>query len=218
MIFHELTIENVGPYADPQTLAFAHDERRPVTLLGGVNGAGKTTLMRALFHVLYGARSHAQVGQRGVPYKTYLAESIHHGRKRASIELTLTIPGLRDGERLRVRRQWRRSGRGVSEDLDVFVGAGDGSYDEALSESWDETIEQIAPLGVARLFFFDGEKIEALADLKEASESLRTAIGSLLGLDLVDQLRTDLVAVQRRANDGRVDIAGVGIGSSGGVA
>ena len=98
---------------------------------------------------------------------------------------------------LTVRRQWRRTGRSGSDDLDVFVGPGP-SYDEELSESWDETIEQIAPLGIARLFFFDGEKIESLADLESAASSLRTAVGSLLGLDLVDQLRTDLVAVQRR--------------------
>lgn len=198
MIFHDLTLEGVGPYANRQTLSFGYDERKPVTLVGGVNGAGKTTLIRSLFHVLYGARSLAELGQRAsTSYKTFLAESIHHGCKRASLELTLTVPGLRDGARLMVRRQWRRTGRGISEDLDIFV---DDTYDEELSESWDETIEQIAPLGVARLFFFDGEKIEALADLDAAAKSLRTAIGSLLGLDLVDQLRTDLVAVQRRAS------------------
>lgn len=198
MIFHELVLEGVGPYADRQTLSFGYDERKPVTLVGGVNGAGKTTLIRSLFHVLYGARSLAELGQRtSTSYKTFLGESIHHGSTRASLELTLTVPGLRDDARLMVRRQWRRAGRGISEDLDVFV---DGSYDEELSESWNETIEQIAPLGVARLFFFDGEKIEALADLDAAAKSLRTAIGSLLGLDLVDRLRTDLVAVQRRAS------------------
>src|SRR5262249_36768014 len=42
------------------------------------------------------------------------------------------------------------------------------------------------------------EKIEALADLDSAADSLRTAVGSLLGLDLVGQLQTDLAAVQRR--------------------
>jgi len=95
-----------------------------------------------------------------------------------------------------VRRRWRAEAQRGGDELDVFV---DNSYDEELSESWDETIEQIAPLGVARLFFFDGEKIEALADLESAADSLRTAVGSLLGLDLVSQLQTDLVAVQRRA-------------------
>ena len=194
MIFHALTLDGVGPYADRQTLEFAHTPRRPVTLIGGLNGSGKTTLIRSLFHVLYGPRGLAEFGQRR-SYGAFLAESIHHGREDASLELTLTIPGLRDGAPLTLRRRWRRTARGAGGELDVFVS---GNYDEELSETWDETIEQIAPLGIARLFFFDGEKIEALADLESAASSLQTAVGSLLGLDLVDQLRTDLVAVQRR--------------------
>lgn len=195
MILHSLTLENVGPYAGAQTLDFGTDRRRPVTLIGGLNGAGKTTLIQSLFHVLYGARSLSELGTRR-SYRSFLTDRIHRGADSASIELALTIPGLRGDAPISVRRQWRAHASTASDSLDVFV---DGSYDEALSESWEQTIEQIAPLAVARLFFFDGEKIEALADLDAAASSLRTAVGSLLGLDLVDQLQTDLVAVQRRA-------------------
>lgn len=194
MILHSLTLDGVGPYGDRQTLDFAHDERRPVTLIGGLNGSGKTTLIRSLFQVLYGARSLSELGPHR-SYGAFLADSIHSGREDAALELNVTIPGLRDDAPLTVRREWRPGARGGVEELDVFVG---DRYDEELSENWDETIEQIAPLGVARLFFFDGEKIEALADLESAADSLRIAVGSLLGLDLVEQLQTDLVAVQRR--------------------
>jgi DNA sulfur modification protein DndD len=203
VIFQSLTLDGVGPYGDRQSIDFAHDERRPVTLVGGLNGAGKTTLIRSLFQVLYGPRSLSELGSHR-SYSAFLNESIHRGRDEAALELSLTIPGLRDDAPLAVRRSWRRGGRGGVEELDVFV---DGNYDEELSESWDETIEQIAPLGVARLFFFDGEKIEALADLESAAGSLKTAVGSLLGLDLVEQLRTDLVAVQRRVLRGSETIA-----------
>jgi DNA sulfur modification protein DndD len=194
MILHSLTLENVGPYADRQTFEFADDRARPVTLIGGLNGAGKTTVIHSLFHVLYGARCVSALAPRR-SYGAFLSERIHNDREAAAIELTLTIAGMRD-EPLTVRRQWRKGARSTTDDLDVFVG---GSYDEGLSECWDEIIEQLAPLAIARLFFFDGEKIEALADLESAATSLRTAVGSLLGLDLVEQLRTDLVAVQRRA-------------------
>jgi DNA sulfur modification protein DndD len=192
VIFRGLTLDGVGPYADRQTLDFAVSERRPVTLVGGLNGSGKTTLIRSLFQALYGARALGELGSHR-SYGAFLADTINHERTEATLELSLVIPGLRDNEPLTVRRSWGEKSRG--DQLDVFVG---DAYDEELSESWDETIEQIAPLGVARLFFFDGEKIEALADLGSAAESLRTAVGSLLGLDLVSQLQTDLVAVQRR--------------------
>lgn len=193
MILESLSLDGVGPYATRQTLNFALTPGKPVTLLGGLNGAGKTTLVRALFHVLYGSRSLSVLDTSG-SYGRFLTDSINHRREEASIELVLRIPGVRDAAALTVRRTWKRAAR-PTDQLDVFVA---GSYDEELSESWAQTIEQIAPLGVARLFFFDGEQIEALADLEEASATLRTAIGSLLGLDLVEQLRTDLVAVQRR--------------------
>ncbi|MGN6275623.1 MAG: DNA sulfur modification protein DndD [Solirubrobacterales bacterium] len=192
MILRTLTLDGVGPYADRQTLEFAASERRPVTLVGGLNGAGKTTLIRSLFQALYGARALAELGSHR-SYGAFLAGAINHERTEATLELKLVIPGLRDNAPLMVRRSWGEKAR--ADRLDVFV---EEAYDEELSESWDETIEQIAPLGVARLFFFDGEKIEALADLGSAADSLRTAVGSLLGLDLVSQLQTDLVAVQRR--------------------
>jgi DNA sulfur modification protein DndD len=194
VILHALTLDGVGPYADRQTLEFAHDERRPVTLVGGLNGTGKTTLIRSLFQILYGARALSELG-RHRSYGAFLADSVNNERQEASLELALTVPGLANDARITVRRRWKANARSSSEQLDVFVG---NAYDGELSESWDETIEQIAPLGVARLFFFDGEKIEALADLESAADSLRTAVGSLLGLDLVAQLQTDLVAVQRR--------------------
>lgn len=192
MILRSLTLDGVGPYADRQTLELASGERRPVTLVGGLNGSGKTTLIRSLFQALYGARALGELGGHR-SYSAFLADTINHERTEATLELSLVIPGLRDNAPITVRRCWAEKARG--DRLDVFVG---DAYDEELSESWDETIEQIAPLGVARLFFFDGERIEALADLGSAADSLRTAVGSLLGLDLVSQLQTDLVAVQRR--------------------
>jgi DNA sulfur modification protein DndD len=192
VILHSLTLDGVGPFAERQTLEFAIGERRPVTLVGGLNGAGKTTLIRSLFQALYGARALAELGSHR-SYGAYLADAVNHERTGALLELTLTIPGLRDNKPITVRRSWNEKSR--ADRLQVWVG---DAYDEELEESWDETIEQIAPLGVARLFFFDGEKIEELADLGAAAQSLKTAVGSLLGLDLVSQLQTDLVAVQRR--------------------
>src|SRR5205823_1602324 len=47
-------------------------------------------------------------------------------------------------------------------------------------------------------FFFDGEKIEALADVSSAADVLRSGIHSLLGLDLVDRLQDDLSVVVTR--------------------
>ena len=68
----------------------------------------------------------------------------------------------------------------------------DGHRDKRLEEGWDEYVEQLLPAGIAPLFFFDGEKIEQLADPTTSREILTTAINSLLGLDLIDRLSSSL--------------------------
>ena len=54
------------------------------------------------------------------------------------------------------------------------------------------------PRGIAGLFFFDGEQIEALADLERSRQVLSSALAALLGLDLVERLTTDLAVLKRR--------------------
>ena len=49
----------------------------------------------------------------------------------------------------------------------------------------------LVPIGVSELFFFDGEKIAELAE-DDTGNALGVAIHRLLGLDLVERLRSDL--------------------------
>ncbi len=81
----------------------------------------------------------------------------------------------------------------------------DGKPDDIFTEHWDETIEAYLPSGIAHLFFFDGEQIKELAEGGHAAEILGTAIHSLLGLDLVDRLETDLKVFERRKRAEGID-------------
>ena len=74
----------------------------------------------------------------------------------------------------------------------------DGRHDEALTSTWNDQVETFLPRGIAGLFFFDGEQIEALADMDKSREVLGSALAALLGLDLVDRLSTDLSVLRRR--------------------
>lgn len=195
MILKSLALTNVGVYADEQRIDFAPpSQEQPVTLIGGLNGAGKTTLMRSLFHVLYGAHALPLIERRG-SYDRYLEDITRSEVDQASVELTFTVQRNHENEEITVRRTWRRRGGSIKEETEAFR---NGSFDQSLSDGWLDFIESIVPRGIARLVFFDGEKVEALADLENASATLRTAVGSLLGLDLVDQLVIDLDVLQRR--------------------
>ena len=94
------------------------------------------------------------------------------------------------------------TGNKVKEDFFVFI---DGEYDEDITKDWDNYVDQILPARVASLFFFDGEKIEQLADLDKSKEVLKKAINSLLGLEIVDQLGHDVDEVSEKIKYRNVD-------------
>jgi DNA sulfur modification protein DndD len=197
MLFRELTLHNVGVYRGRQSIDLTTSPTRPVVLVGGLNGCGKTTLLDSLQLVLYGRR--ARLSNRGnKAWDAFLLETISHGvdpSDGASIDLTFEVDVEGAIRTYELSRMWRATGKSVREIVTVFV---DGKSSPALSDGWSDHIEELLPLDIASLFFFDGEKIESLADPETASSVVRTAVHSLLGISTVEQLSTDLVALQRR--------------------
>jgi DNA sulfur modification protein DndD len=195
VILQALTLKDVGAYAGEQQLQFAPPSpEAPITLIGGLNGSGKTTLLWAILHALYGPLALPMVRRKG-RYDSFLRERMHRDATLSSVTLDVSLPLAGEMRACSVRRQWEHRGDRVQESVLVEV---DGVHDPMLSAAWPDAIESILPRSVARLFFFDGEKVEALADLERAKDTLRVAVGSLLGLDIVDQLMTDLKALRAR--------------------
>lgn len=198
MILDELTLHNFGVYRGRQRVALApRSPNKPVVLFGALNGSGKTTLLDALQLVLYGKRAECS-NRRELGYEEYLRRSIHRDvnpQEGAAIELSFRHYVDGEERRYRLHRSWHGSDRAIRERLEVWC---NDSKDEVLTDSWPEHVEDFIPVKLSKFFFFDGEKIEALADLDRSSEVLATAVNSLLGLDIVDQLQTDLKVVIRR--------------------
>lgn len=197
MIIQELVLHNVGVYQGRQVIDLRTSRDRPVVLVGGLNGCGKTTFLDSLQLVLYGNR--ARLSNRGSQgWDDYLRDSINRAvpaSQGASIELSFTVDLDGEEREYRVVRQWQVSGKRMREFVSVFV---DGEMNSPLSSGWADHIEELLPLEIATLFFFDGEQIESLADPDRASAVIETAIGSLLGIGTLEQLRVDLLALQRR--------------------
>ncbi|MCO5996274.1 DNA sulfur modification protein DndD [Actinoallomurus rhizosphaericola] len=196
MLLHKVTLKNFGAYAGEQSLDLTTEPGRPIILIGGLNGCGKTTLLDAIQLALYGPRARTS-GRGNRPYETYLKDSVNREadpkHAHVVVEFSTTLEGQ---ERIyRVCRSWEAYDRAVREFLDVFI---DGEHDKVVSENWADHIEEILPLEAASLFFFDGEKIESLADPERAAPVIESAVHSLLGVNTVEKLRTDLLALQRR--------------------
>ncbi|MEO9322236.1 DNA sulfur modification protein DndD [Nocardioides sp. C4-1] len=198
MIIDELVLDNVGTFGGRHVIELTPpSDQQPIILIGGLNGAGKTTILESIHLVLFG--SLAQSSQRRAGgYDGYLRRLIHHSANPAEgARIELRFHAFHDAERkdYRVCRKWRTTGKGLSESLVVFV---NDRLDQALCSTWTDFVETILPRGVAGLFFFDGEQIEALADMKRSQEVLDSALSALLGLELVDRLQADLKVLKRR--------------------
>lgn len=197
MILDELVLHNFGVYRGRQTLELTPSAGKPIVLIGGLNGGGKTTLLDAVQLALFGKL--APCSTRGsLPYESYLRGTIHRGvpdSEGAGVELSLRhrIEGVE--HEVRIRRSWRSTGKGFRERIEVER---DGELDPLLSERWLESVDQFVPIGIAPLVFFDGEKIESLADPETSAEALSAGVHGLLGLDVVDRLAKDLVVYERR--------------------
>ncbi|MCP1727610.1 DNA sulfur modification protein DndD [Natronospira proteinivora] len=198
MRFQEITLHNVGVYQGRQVIDLSSTSvDKPVLLFGGLNGGGKTTFLEAIQLALYGKL--AQTARRGSrAYEDYLLELTNRAvSPEEGAAITLVFEESEGSERheYTLVRTWRVKGKGFRESVEVYV---DGGYSPALSENWEEEVERFLPQRLCNLFFFDGEQIEALAEPSRTTSILRTAISSLLGLELVDQLQADLTAVERK--------------------
>jgi DNA sulfur modification protein DndD len=208
MILRTIEIENFGLYSGRQVLNLVPRKRAgretPVVLFGGRNGAGKTTLLEAVRLALYGrlALGH-RVGQ--AEYESHLRGRMHigpGGRVAGSASVGLEFDYSEGGriQRYRVTRRWIAKGAGTTETLLLEK---DGKpVDSVPREEWHHFLQELIPPGVSQLFFFDGEKIAEIAN-DEIDEGLADAVRSLLGIELVGRLRTDLgLFMARRSKNG----------------
>lgn len=211
MILQSLRLINFGLYGGEHRFDLAPDPdgQKPVVLVVGHNGAGKTTFLESVRLALYGKRAlGARVGQ--AEYERHLLKRINNFAKDrgASVELAFKSQHLGNEDLYTVRRSWAARGASVIESLE-FERNG-APVEDIPSEDWNHYLEDIIPAGVSQLFFFDGEKIQDIADDQE-STGLTDAIKSLLGIDILDQLRGDLALYKSRSmdRDGDTDLEGL---------
>jgi len=201
MILDRLILDNFCLYRGRQALDLTPGQIRgrlaPIVLVGGINGGGKTTLLDAIQLVLYGSRA-ACCKRVSKPYDEFLRACIHHGADPcggASVGLTFRYASEGQEHVYELRRTWRARGKRIREKLYVSK---DGRQDQWLASHWAEVVEELIPLGISRLFFFDAEQIRFMAEDIGANGQLGTAIKSLLGLDLPERLIADAAVLEAR--------------------
>lgn len=196
MILDEIVLHDFGVYGGRQTVELTPTgPDKPVILFGGLNGGGKTTLLDALQLCFFGNIARCS-GRGDLAYDEYLRRSVHHGAAASEAAIEVAFRQTVDGEvqNWRLTRSWSAADS-VRERFQVIR---NDRLDRAAGEQWSAQVEDFIPARIAHLFLFDGEKVEAYADLAQAPTLIRTAIQNLLGLDIVERLGTDLAAIERK--------------------
>jgi DNA sulfur modification protein DndD len=216
MHFTEIRLVNFGQFNGEHTINLQPSSEdistneRPIILIGGKNGAGKTTLLEAVKLCLYGPAA-LGYGVRQQEYEEYLLSRIHRQlgsplqNMFAGVALSFvhTVNGV--VQSFEVQRSWERKRRGIDEICEVRRNG--IPLDKNEFAGWEQFLYDLLPPGLANLFFFDGEQIQALADDPNHTV-LGTSIRALFGIDLINRLRGDLsvyVARQKRANNGGLE-------------
>ncbi len=197
MILTRITFHNFGIYAGRHQIDIAPKADRPIILFGAMNGSGKTTLLEGIQFGFFG-KGAKFLGRGKAAYLDFLRNSINRrtldGSASVGIEFTTRKRGRT--QKYEVIRTWSLKGPSAGEDdVQVFK---NGELDEELSQRWDELSETFFPSQLSDLFFFDGERIEELAEPSRCSELIKTGLNSLLGLDLVTDLIKTLTTLDRR--------------------
>jgi DNA sulfur modification protein DndD len=216
MQFLELVLKNFGPYAGTQTINLRPEKDGnpcPVILFGGMNGGGKTTLLDAIRLALYGGR--AQCSTRGtLSYSDFLNQSINrHTPALEDTRVELTFEQVQDDKltQFKIVRYWKKLD--IKDSLSILIYSEivrDWWSDKAITNTWDEYIETLLPVGISNLFLFDGEQVKELAELETPPEFVVGAIKSLLGLELAERLAVDLEILagrKRKEIAGKTDLA-----------
>jgi DNA sulfur modification protein DndD len=209
MLLRRLVLEDFGIYSGKNEVDFTprirYRQRRPVVLIGGKNGSGKTSLLEAIRLCLYGPLSlGSRVSVR--EYEGCLADRIHRSDRGtlippSSASVTLEFEYAQAGIKqiYSVERRWEHRGGSVKNFLTVLR---DGQpLDELDKAHADDFLRDLIPSGVSQLFFFDGEKIQQLAETEQDHLSLAEAIRGLIGLELLERLQGDLRVYRSRVKD-----------------
>lgn len=191
MIIKNLILDNVGLYGEFTSFSLMpnRNQDQSIILIGGKNGAGKTTFLESVRLALYGKRALGLVTSQK-EYEEYLANRINRNNKKlsASIELTFIYTEANQPAEYTIQRSWYINNNILTEKLNLTKNG--EQVTSVPQEEWSNFLLELVPIGVSQLFFFDGERIQDMAE--DNNSALSEAVKTLLGIDLIEKLKFDL--------------------------
>jgi len=201
----KVTLKNYGVYRDKVEFDLTTTPDKPIVLIGGTNGAGKTTLFESILIGFYG-QSYFDKKTTRKEYEKFLGNKVHRylGTTAAADSTSIVIDfkfyhnGIVDD--YTVDRTWYDDDGRLIEQLKIKKN--NKRLDSVEESQWQSFIEELIPKGIAKLFFFDGEKIVKMTEDENEEIEIKSSFDSLLGLDVIEQLHSDLrIHIMRNMKD-----------------
>lgn len=184
MLVRTLKLKDFRQFKGEQTISFATDPVKNVTVIMGENGSGKTTLAQAFTWCLYGD---TDFDDKSMLCKATAQAMLPNAEETVRVELSLMHSGI---EYTLIREQrYTKDGTGNLKrpNNTIFKIAyknSDGQREFVRDLETDIRMKEILPKELSKYFFFDGERIGNMSKeiRKGKSQEFAQAVRGLLGL------------------------------------
>ena len=209
MRFKSIAIENVFSYHGLKSFNFENKDE-PIALIIGENGFGKTSFINSVKIALHGINKDVlTIGNQILSKEDFVVGNssknfsgmLNRKAKLDGVNEAKIIVTIDDDEIFVVERTFSFKDNSYVESLML--------YDEehtllAQGDDAQDIINQKISPTMARFFFFDGEKIQTIADFSHAE--FTKMLEDVLELDIYDQMASDAEYLIRKINRAELDL------------
>lgn len=192
MRLNKIYINNFGIYNGSYEYDFSVTEGKNVILVSGRNGSGKTTLLNVVKLSIYGPKMFGSPTTQNKQYLSYIQSKLNAfamAEHATNYEIGISFSMFHETQlkEFKITRAWEPSGISIKETTCLYI-------NEELVSSEDlplllDYIHRNVPKTLLELFFFDGEKINDMFNLKD---DLTDMLNHVYNLNLFLNLKKDM--------------------------
>lgn len=183
MIISNIILENIYAYEDINEFNFNTDDKN-IILIKGENGFGKTSFINSLkigFHGI--TKDILKIGNKYIPKQEYI---------KGNENFEGLITKNKDFAKIEIETNEFKIIRTFPQDELVLI-KDDEKY---FGNEAQEIINQFFPENLNKFFFFDGEKVQEIANFE--NEEFKEMLENVLKLDIYDQSIKDLETLYKK--------------------
>ena len=194
MRLNNIYINNFGIYKGDYEYDFSVTPDKNVVLVSGRNGSGKTTLLNVVKLSIYGPKLFGSNTTQNKQYLSYIQSNLnafarHEGATDFKVGINFSMFYGNSFKEFNITRSWYFQENSLKESTFIAI---DGIPIEGKELNFVlDAIHREVPKTLFELFFFDGEKINDMFNLKnDLSDMLNHVYNLNLFLDLKRDLRS----------------------------